>query len=103
MTGTGLYALCEVSHYFSQKHYKLDVSLFSFCPELSCSVVSDSYNPMNCIAHQDPLSLGFFRQEYLSELPFLPPGDLPDPGMEPTCTVSSALQVDSLPTEPSGT
>ena len=25
----------------------------------------------------------FFRQEYWSELPFSPPGDLPDPGIEP--------------------
>ena len=30
-----------------------------------------------------PLSIGFFRQEYWSGLPFPPPGDLPDPGTEP--------------------
>ena len=29
------------------------------------------------------LSIGFPRQEYWSELPFPPPGDLPNPGMEP--------------------
>ena len=45
------------------------------------------------IAHQAPLSLGFTRQEYWSGLSCPPPGDLPDPGMEPT---SPALQVDSL-------
>ena len=28
--------------------------------------------------------MGFSRQEYWSGLPFLPPGDLPDPGIEPT-------------------
>ena len=28
--------------------------------------------------------MGFFRQEYWSGLPFPPPGDLPDPRMEPT-------------------
>ena len=27
---------------------------------------------------------GFPRQEYWSALPFPPPGDLPDPGIEPT-------------------
>ena len=31
------------------------------------------------IAFQGPLSMGFFRQEYWSGLPFLPPGDLPNP------------------------
>ena len=36
--------------------------------------------------HQAPLSMGFSRPEYWSGLPCLPPGDLPDPGMEPTST-----------------
>ena len=38
-------------------------------------------------------SVGFSRQEYWSGLPCPPPGDLPNPGMEP---VSPALQVNSL-------
>ena len=33
-------------------------------------------------AHQAPLSIGLSRQECWSELPFLSPGDLPNPGME---------------------
>ena len=33
---------------------------------------------------------------------FPPPGDLPDPGIEPASPVSPALQDDSLPAEPSG-
>ena len=33
---------------------------------------------------QDSLSIGFPRQEYWSGLPFPSPGDLPDPGIEPT-------------------
>ena len=41
----------------------------------------------------------FFRQEYWSGLPFLPPGDLPDQGIE---LGSPALQADSLPSEPPG-
>ena len=35
------------------------------------------------ISHQAPLSLGFSRQEYWSDLPFPSPVDLPDPGIEP--------------------
>ena len=34
-------------------------------------------------ADQAPPSMGFFRQEYSSGLPFPSPGDLPNPGIEP--------------------
>ena len=51
------------------------------------------------VAHQAPLSLGFSKQEYWSGLPFLSPGDLLDPGIEPR---SPALQADSLLYEPPG-
>ena len=40
---------------------------------------------------QAPLSIGFSRQEYWSGLPCYPPGDLPDPGVEPTSLTSPAL------------
>ena len=43
------------------------------------------------IAHQAPLSMGFSRQEYWSWLPCPSPGDLPDPGIEPTSLASPAL------------
>ena len=46
-----------------------------------CSVVSDSVTPWT-VAHQAPLSMGFSRPEYWSELPFPSPGDLPDPGIK---------------------
>ena len=39
------------------------------------------------VVHQAPLSMGFFRQEYWSGLPFPPPGDLPNPGIEPISAV----------------
>ena len=42
-------------------------------------------------ACQNPLSMGFFRQEYWSGLPCPPPGDLPDPGIEPVSLMSPAL------------
>ena len=35
------------------------------------------------VAHQDPLSVGFSRQDYCSGLPFPSPRNLPDPGIEP--------------------
>ena len=38
-----------------------------------------------------PLSTGFSRQEYWSELPCPPPGDLPDPGIQPISLTSPAL------------
>ena len=43
------------------------------------------------IAHQAPLSKEFSRQEYWSELPCPPPGDLPDPGIELTSLMSPVL------------
>ena len=59
-------------------------------------MVSNSVTPWT-IAHQAPLSMEFSRQEYWIWLPFPSPGDLPDPGIEPT---SPALQADSLPSDP---
>ena len=51
------------------------------------------------VAHQAALSVGFSRQGPWSGLPCPPPGDLPNPGIEPK---SPALQADSLPAEPQG-
>ena len=45
------------------------------------------------VARQAPLFLGLSRQEYWSGLPFPPPGDLPDPRIEPR---SPTLQAESL-------
>ena len=43
------------------------------------------------VAHQVPLSMGFPKQEYRSGFPRSPPGDLPDPGIEPVSLMSPAL------------
>ena len=51
------------------------------------------------VALQAPLSVGFFRQQYWSVLPCPPPGDLPNPGIEPR---SPELQGDALTSEPPG-
>ena len=58
---------------------------FQLCPTLC--------NPMD----QALPSMGFSRQEYWSRLPCSPPGDLPNPGIEPR---SPALQADTLTSEP---
>ena len=46
------------------------------------------------VPHQAPLSMGFSRKEYWSGLPCPPPGDFPNPGIEPA---SPTLQVAALP------
>ena len=43
------------------------------------------------VAHQDPLTIEFSRQEYWSRLPFLSPGDLPDSGIKSMFLTSPAL------------
>jgi len=51
---------------------------------LDCSVMSDSLQPYGSyVACKAPLSIGFLRQEYWSGLPFPPPGDRLNPGIEP--------------------
>ena len=52
--------------------------------------MSDSVTPRT-VARQAPLSVGFFRQEYWSGLPFPSPGDLPNPGMETASLISPAF------------
>ena len=52
------------------------------------------------IDHQVPLSMGFSRQEYWSGLPFPPPGNLLDPGLERTSLMSPALAGGSLTSTP---
>ena len=46
---------------------------------------------LRTVAYQVPLSMGFSRQENWSGLPCCPPGDLPDPGIEPASLMSAVL------------
>ena len=58
-------------------------------PYLACSVTQSCLtlcNPMNC-----PLSMEFSREESWRVQPFLSPGNLTGPGIEPTSLVSPAL------------
>ena len=64
---------------------------------LSCFSCVQLFATPWTVAHQVPLSMGFSRQEYWSGLPFPPPEDLPDSGIELASPVAPALQVDSLP------
>ena len=79
-------------------------------PHILCFSSSLRYLPrvLNRVQHlvtpwtitcQSSLSVGFSRQEYWGGLLFPPPGDLPNPGIEPTSPESPALQADSLPLE----
>ena len=50
---------------------------------------------------QAPLSMRFSRQEHGSELPFPPPGDLPDPGiMSPA--LAGGFFITEAPAKPRG-
>ena len=66
---------------------------------LGCLQIHQHQATLWTIAHQAPLSVGFSRQEYWSELPFPSPGDLPSPGVEP---MSPALAGRVFTTEPPG-
>ena len=72
---------------------------FSYCCCCSFAVTSDSFVTPWTEAGQDPLSMGFSRQEYWSGLPFSPPGDVPDPGIKPA---SLAIAGRSFTTESHG-
>ena len=63
---------------------------------LSCSVVSDFLWPHGLYPTRLLCPWGFSRQEYWSWLPRPPPGDLPNPWIEPRFP---SLQAHSLPSE----
>ena len=49
------------------------------------------------VAHQAPLPMELYKQEYWSRLPFPTSGGLPNPGIKPESPVAPAMQADSLP------
>ena len=53
----------------------------------SCLTLCDA----KTVACQTPLYMGFSRQEHWSELPCPPPGNFPNPGLEPASLMSPAL------------
>ena len=61
------------------------------CCLLCCFSCAQLCVILQTAARQAPLSLGFSRQEYWSGLPCPPPGDLPDPGIEPVSLTSTCI------------
>ena len=88
-------SLQSLSYRIFKSCLTFSVQSFSNLPQLYPSIFPKSVSQILLLvnlwtkAHQVPLSMGFSRQEYWSGLPFLSPGDLPDPGIEPR---SPALQ-----------
>ena len=75
----------------------------ALCSRVSCHPLLTRVYVLICFCHvrlsvtlwtvapQAPLSMGFFRQRYWSGLLCLPPGALPNPGIEPASLVSPVL------------
>ena len=82
------------SHHTSLPRIPLNHTfIFAPCAPQACkvtSVASDSLRPRG-LAHQAPRSMGFSRPESCSVLPSPPPGDLPDPGIEPASLASPVV------------
>ena len=59
---------------------------------LACfTLVVSNPLPLQTVGPQAPLAMGFSRQEYWSGLSFPTPGDLPNPGIEPTSLASPGI------------
>ena len=56
--------------------------IHDFCKNVHAQLCSTSCEPWT-VAHQVPLSMGVSKEEYWRRLPFTPPGDLPNPGLNP--------------------
>ena len=76
----------------NEQHIMINQLIIVIVSEL-LSVVSDSLQPWT--TYQASPSMGFSRQGYWTGLPFLSPGDLPDP----RTWVSPSLQADTLLSE----
>ena len=73
--------------------YILSPCLFNFCAECMLSHFSrvQLFETLWTVVWQAPLSMAFSRQEYYLGLPCPPPGDLPNPGIEPMSLSFPAL------------
>ena len=85
--------LKKIFHYqatWNFLHWSVNSSrtIFSGISNTSCCQVSETLWTAACPV---PLSMGFSKQEYWGGLPCLHPGDLPNPGIEPTSLMSPVL------------
>ena len=96
---TGLFSVKECSLNSENFHFynrRLGNHLLSVCCVLNrCSCVR-LFVSLWTVACQDPLSMGFSRQEYWSGFPCPPPGDLPAQGLNPLLLCLLHWQMDSL-------
>ena len=76
----------ELKNYFTSFFASID-----YCAVLSLFGRVRLFVTPQTVARPVPLSIGFSRQECWSGLPSPPPGDLPDPGIEPSSLKSPAL------------
>ena len=91
--------LSDLTHLHSEVHIysSIILSMIVLCfVAQSCLTLC---SPMDCSPPGSSVHGGFSRQEYWSGLPCPPPRGLPNPGNKPR---SSALQAESLPSEPPG-
>ena len=88
------HSVAKITMRFSSVHFS-----WSVC--LAASVLSNSVTPWTA-AHQVPLSMGFFRQEYWSGVSFPFPGDLSNSGIEPASLASPTLAGRFFTTVPPG-
>ena len=79
--------------FFKKKKRKIQEHMKNKTQHLMCVLVAQSCPTVTpwTVAPQAPLSMGFSRQEYWSELPCPSPGNLPDPGIKPASPTSPAL------------
>ena len=87
---------------FSSEFHISILNAYMRCPlDVSCVLSHFSHLQLFVtlwtIARQAPLSMELYQQEHWSGLLCPPPGDLPDPGIEPR---APTLQAGSLPAEP---
>ena len=90
-----LYFNLYVSWFFSSKTLQVLLTLLKI---LACMCVISHFSriwlfaTLWTVAHQASLSIGFSRQDYWSGLLCSPPGNLPNPGIEPSSLTSPAWQ-----------
>ena len=90
------YLLCKYNIKSSLVNSSLILLMRLVCVLSHFSCVQLCVTPWTIACQAPPLSLGFSRQEYWSGLPSPPAGYLLDPGIEPTSSLSPALQAESL-------
>ena len=69
----------------------IEVQIFLCLPAKLLQLCLTLFVNLCTVARQAPLSMGFSRQESWSELPCLPPGDLPNPEIESMSLMSPTL------------